>query len=449
MRKLTLFLSTVGFLLAQSQNVAVQLTEMNLLYKGIDNPVNIAVEGVKNEDLIIATSDYLTYANGNLRAEKELRGEEFVYVGKKENQDTVWLDTVKLRIHSLPQPTAQLGGIPNDGLPKGKASVLAQSTLLATMGAGFAYPLHYQITSYKFIIAFADKPPVMYSGNGPQLTGQMRRAMTEISGGDRILIEGIQAKEARYGFEANLSPVIITIRSNEPTYYKDENSFIYARITDDKTGKEYYLNSTYDIALHLDTFQNGIVDLFSQGKQGYFRTSSHFSNGTEVSQARYDDYGNLQYTQKRLATTSWEYTGYYPNKQIKTQTYFSENEVLQGTEEFADCYDKKLLSHATIIDISDSCEYDSTLLDLFNLFLKNEIAASGKFLSYYQNGKLKIEGNLILAKGLEMPEQLFCGTGTTYYTFRNSTVLDGEWKFYSEEGKLIETRKYDKGKRVK
>ena len=102
MRKLTLFLSTVGFLLAQSQNVAVQLTEMNLLYKGIDNPVNIAVEGVKNEDLIIATSDFLTLANGNLRAEKELRGEGFVYVGKKENQDTVWLDTVKLRVRSLP-----------------------------------------------------------------------------------------------------------------------------------------------------------------------------------------------------------------------------------------------------------------------------------------------------------------------------------------------------------
>ncbi len=34
----------------------------------------------------------------------------------------------EFRVRSLPQPTAQLGGIPNDGLPKGKAAVSAQTS---------------------------------------------------------------------------------------------------------------------------------------------------------------------------------------------------------------------------------------------------------------------------------------------------------------------------------
>lgn len=449
MRILFLFAFTLISLVGVCQTVAVQLSEMNLVYKGIDNPVKIAVEGVSNEDVIIATSEDIHYSNGNLRAGSKSFKEGFIYIGKGINQDTVWLDTIKLRIRSLPQPTAQLGGIPNDGLPKGKAAVQAQSSLIASMGAGFAYPLHYQVTSYKFIIAFADKPPVMYSGNGPLLTGQMRRAMTEISGGDRILIEGIQAKEEKYGFKPNLSPVIITIRSNDPIYYKDENSFTYARITDNETGKECFLSSTYDIALHLDTFQDGTVDLFSQGNQGYFRTSSYFSNGTEVSKARYNDYGNLLYTQKKIAATSWVYEGYYPNRQIKIQTYFTENEVLQGTEEFADCYNRKSTNKIAAFETPDLCRYDTLFMELFNLFTEEDIAASNTFKSYYKNGQLKAEGSLILCKGSEMPEQIFCGTGITYYDYTNSTVLDGKWKFYSEDGNLVETRNYEKGKRVK
>ena len=40
----------------------------------------------------------------------------------------------------------------------------------------------------------------------------MKGMVKSAQGGDRILIEGIRATEAKYGFKANLSPIIITIR---------------------------------------------------------------------------------------------------------------------------------------------------------------------------------------------------------------------------------------------
>ena len=89
---------------------------------------------------------------------------------------------------------------------------MAQTQLLATMGAGFAYNLQYRVTGFKLIIAYARKPAVMAQASGPALTGQMRSMINSTKPGDRVLIEGIRAKEARYGFNANLSPIIITIR---------------------------------------------------------------------------------------------------------------------------------------------------------------------------------------------------------------------------------------------
>jgi len=61
-------------------------------------------------------------------------------------------------------------------------------------------------------MAYNRKPPVMESSNSGVLTGRMISLIKSAQKGDRILIEGIRAKEAKYGFSANLSPIIITIK---------------------------------------------------------------------------------------------------------------------------------------------------------------------------------------------------------------------------------------------
>jgi hypothetical protein len=62
------------------------------------------------------------------------------------------------------------------------------------------------------IMAYKRRPPVQASSGSGALTGQMRNLIKSAKPGDRILIEGIRATEATYGFKANLSPIIITIR---------------------------------------------------------------------------------------------------------------------------------------------------------------------------------------------------------------------------------------------
>ncbi len=440
MRKLTLFLAILSFLLAQSQNVAVQLTEMNLLYKGIDNPVNIAVEGVKNEDLIIATSEYLNYANGNLRAAPKLNVDGYVYIGKKVNQDTVWLDTVKLRVRSLPQPTAQLGGIPNDGLPKGKASVCAQTSLLGTMGAGFAFNLNYRVVSFKLIVAYQDRPPVMFSGTGSAITGQMRSAIAGAKDGDRILFEAIEAEEKNHGFKANLSPIIIELTGNP----KNPNSLIYARIKNEDTNQDTLITNTDDMARYQLSLKNGIIDFFAREADGFTLTTSYIVGGKVISRSLNDDYGRLQEIHQRLDSNSWKYTQYYWDGTKKLTTTYTEGEVLKANDSFADCFDNA--QWATILNSKpDPCDNDVFIKDLAKLFMDKKIAATDSFTTYYPNGNIKLMGKLVTLEGMEEPHDSFCGTGITYYDYSDHTVMDGKWLLYGENGELLDTQKYKKG----
>lgn len=194
----------------------IAATEMNLLYKGIDNPMSISVPGFAASDVKISAPGLnLTSIGGglyNAKVPSSTSKEVTITASITRDGKTKTVGSQKFRVRSLPQPTAQLGGIPNDGLPKGKASVGAQTSILASMGAGFAYNLTYRVTSFKMIMAYKKRPPVMASANSGALTSQMRGMINSASPGDRILIEGISAQEAKYGFKANLSPIIITIR---------------------------------------------------------------------------------------------------------------------------------------------------------------------------------------------------------------------------------------------
>ena len=194
----------------------IAATEMNLLYKGIDNPMSISVPGFSASDVQISAPGLnLTSQGGglyNAKVPSSTSKEVTITASITKDGKIRTVGSQKFRVRSLPQPTAQLGGIPNDGLPKGKASIQAQTSILASMGAGFAYNLNYRVTGFKLIMAYNRRPPVMTSSSSGVLTAQMQGLIRSASTGDRILIEGIRAQEAKYGFTANLSPIIITIR---------------------------------------------------------------------------------------------------------------------------------------------------------------------------------------------------------------------------------------------
>jgi antitoxin component YwqK of YwqJK toxin-antitoxin module len=442
MRSLILILFALISFRGISQTVAVQIKEMNLVYKGIDNPINIAVEGVLNEDLVISTNNLLSYANGNLRAESKKYGPGFIYIGKKANNDTLWIDTVKLRIRSLPSPTAQLGGIPNDGLPKGIAAVQAQRSLIATMGNGFAYNIQYKIISFKCIVAYQDKQPVIFSGNSGALTTPMIDAIAKIRGGDRLLFEAIRAEEKNYGFKANLPPVIIQLNGGQSS----KNNTSYARIYNIDTKIDTVIYDVNDIIKYHLGLENGIVNFFSLTKSGYICQTSHINNKTVTSVTTANDFGIKTESHIRLDSNSWTYQEFYPDGKIKLKTNYVESEVLKGSESITKCIDIAAYWKSLNNDANKECLNGPFVYDIVELYLTKKIAATHSFTAYYPNGSVRLVGKLVKLEGMEEPEiPSMCGSGITYYQYSDHTVMDGKWILYSETGKVIEVREYKMG----
>jgi gliding motility-associated protein GldM len=194
----------------------IAATQMNLLYKGIDNPMSISVPGFAASDVKISNPGLNLKSLGgglyNATVPSSTNREVTITATITKDGKSRVVGSEKFRVRSLPQPTAQLGGIPNDGLPKGKAGVAAQTTIIASMGAGFAYDLNYRVQGFKMIIAYKRRPPQQASSSSGTLTDQMKSLMRSAGSGDMIIIEGIRATEAKYGFRANLSPIIITLK---------------------------------------------------------------------------------------------------------------------------------------------------------------------------------------------------------------------------------------------
>lgn len=194
----------------------IAATEMNLLYVGLNNPMSISVPGFSASDVNVSASGGISLSNqggGKYNAKVDGSAKEVtIRVSAKDKDGKVTpVGSEKFRVRRLPNPTAQLGGLPNDGLPKQKAQIAAQPRVFATMGQGFAYDLKYNVTQFRFIFAPKRGEARMVNGSGSMINGQMKSLISRARKGDRIIIEGIKAREASYGFNANLSPIVITI----------------------------------------------------------------------------------------------------------------------------------------------------------------------------------------------------------------------------------------------
>lgn len=72
----------------------------------------------------------------------------------------------------------------------------------------------------------------------------------------------------------------------------------------------------------------------------------------------------------------------------------------------------------------------------------------GQYILYYMNGSISEKGNYIQIKGIRVynVEDFDGNIKVEKRKVRNIEVKDGIWEFYSEDGKLIRTEKYKKGR---
>jgi len=183
-------------------NGVVSVTNMNVLYLGIPNPVEIAVPGV--------TSDKVTAAVTNGTINRGATGWEVKPASISDLILTVLVNNTKVtekkfRVKPIPLPVAVFAGINNGAASK---DVLVNGTLDAEL-EDFLWDLKFEIVSFTFLFR-RDGVDSEIATRGNDLTVEMKSIISDLKQDQYITFKDIKAIGPD-GRVSDLNPLILKI----------------------------------------------------------------------------------------------------------------------------------------------------------------------------------------------------------------------------------------------
>ena len=189
----------------------VSADKLNLLYVDLDNPLSISVPGFSAADISVRASAgaRISGSNGsyNVKVDGSTRNVTISVSAGGRN-----MGSTEYRVRNVPEPNAQIGGIPKNTFTVTKAQLCAQNRILASLGPEFAYDLRWDVLSYKFIYDPRRADGRQMTVNGSAIPSNVKSVICNANPGDRIIIEQAIARDSQYGIRKKLPPIVLTIR---------------------------------------------------------------------------------------------------------------------------------------------------------------------------------------------------------------------------------------------
>ncbi len=201
---LCLFLSALTVSAQGNENEAVvAATNMNVLYIGVSNPVEIAVPGISSEKVTA------TVSNGTIR--KVNNGWEIIPGNLDLTLVSVLVNGKKVseksfRIKSIPAPEAYFAGKNNGVVSK---DIMSKAEELEARLVNFAWDIKFTIVGFRMMYTRDNSDYELVSENNI-LTDKMKSVLSEFRKGDYIVFKDIKALGPD-GRISDLSPVILKI----------------------------------------------------------------------------------------------------------------------------------------------------------------------------------------------------------------------------------------------
>jgi gliding motility-associated protein GldM len=194
-------------------NVVVSPTAMNVLYQGIQNPLDISVPGVGSDKLTVRMT------NGDIKRGKykDYRG-EYVAQPRTVGQNAQIIVTanidgkvqsfppVEFRVRRLPDPEARFANMKEGNVLR---SVAAAQQVVTAVLENFEFDLTYTVTG--FTVSVNDKGfEITAESNSNRLTNKQKELIGNLRAGQKLIIEKIKAVGPD-GRTRDLNPIILKI----------------------------------------------------------------------------------------------------------------------------------------------------------------------------------------------------------------------------------------------
>ncbi len=185
-------------------SATISADKMNVVYRGIPNPMTISFAGVSSDKVNASASGLRKSGKGYVMTPTKGREVSINVTGTLPDGSKV-SDKKKFRIKDIPRPQAAVSG--QGGSIKKSKSSLKSSTVTAML-EDFVFDLKLKVNSFKFKVP--GQPTIVC--NGSKLNARAQSALARAKRGDQVSIFGLKASVVGSSIKLkDASPCIIEI----------------------------------------------------------------------------------------------------------------------------------------------------------------------------------------------------------------------------------------------
>ncbi|MDG1260894.1 MAG: gliding motility protein GldM [Flavobacteriales bacterium] len=177
-------------------SAVVSPTKMNVLYKGVDNPIAVSVPGVSNDKVRVAVTgnnQVNRSAEGyTVKLNNAARGTVNVVVQAEIDGNWTEMGKQEFRVKPLPEPYVRFGSVRGSGKMTSNEAKLA--FMKAEYAPDFPFELPVRVTAFKMLIRKDNGNIIEKTSSSFRLTEAMRVNIENTRPGDVIIFENIIAK---------------------------------------------------------------------------------------------------------------------------------------------------------------------------------------------------------------------------------------------------------------
>ncbi len=220
-----------------SQEMAIGVEKMNVLYLGVDNPISIAMENTSCKELNIKVANGKLVGNNCkyiIRCDSVGICRIHVYSQKMIKKNHSWLH--EFRVKLLPKPTFKIAQYENSNSLALKKTIQSQEYVRATLN-NIDFYIDYSIDSFRVKIIRDTIENFSFINKGNKINQEVRNAFMKLIKGDIIIFDKI------FAYSTSISP---TLKEYYNTQNYDENG--------NQAIKEVKVNNDKYLKLELEQF---------------------------------------------------------------------------------------------------------------------------------------------------------------------------------------------------
>ena len=184
-------------------SVVISPTKMNVLYRGVDNPLEISVPGVDPSNLIVSGTGVKKSGNGYIADVTRNKGGELkISVSVRDGDKTSNMGSKLFRVKNLPDASGSIFGR-TEGLMS--ANLIKKAKVEAKFN-NFDFELPLTVTSFQIIVP----PFAPIDCKGSTLNSNARAALDKAKPGTPVIIRNIRAKTGK-GIKPKVAPITIDL----------------------------------------------------------------------------------------------------------------------------------------------------------------------------------------------------------------------------------------------